>query len=72
MKEITFDYGIFGGSLEEQANQQGYTFGEEKEKLEKIVKAINMCKFYVATESQVNKMFDKFNKMVIKSLKEME
>lgn len=70
--QIEFSYGILSGTLEEQANKQGYTLGEEAEKLEKIRKAINMCKFHVATDSQVSSMIKKLHDKVIKALKPLD
>jgi len=72
MSEVRFGYGPINESLEEQANKQGYTLGDETEKLEKIRKAINMCMFHVATESQTKQMTDKLHKKVMKSLKIIE
>lgn len=71
-ENVSFGYGVFNDELEKQANKQGYTFGEEAEVLDKIRKAINMCGFHVATESQAKSMFDKLHKRVIKSLKPLE
>ena len=70
--QIEFSYGTLSGNLEEQANKQGYTLGEEAEKLEKIRKAINMCKFHVATDSQVSSMIKKLHNKVIKALKPLD
>ena len=69
MKEVGFSYGVLYDSLEKQANKQGFTLGEDIEKFEMIKKAINMCGFHVATNSQVEMMIKKFHKQVIKSLK---
>jgi hypothetical protein len=57
-------------TLEEQANEQGYTLGNKAELLEKIRHAINMCMFHVATESQVAAMTKKLHHNVIQVLKE--
>lgn len=70
--QIEFSYGVLSDTLEEQANKQGYTLGEEAEKLEKIRKAINMCKFHVATDSQVSSMIKKLHNKVIKALKPLD
>ena len=67
--EVGFYYGVMYEPLEEQANKQGYTLGEEVETLEKIRKAINMCMFHVATESQTSSMTQKLHNKVIKALK---
>ncbi|HCL4447095.1 TPA: hypothetical protein N2D16_002700 [Clostridium botulinum] len=67
-KKVEFSYGVFGEPLEKQANDQGFTLGTDAEKFEKIRKAINMCGFHVATESQVDSMIKKLYKKVLKSL----
>lgn len=71
MKEVKFGYGIFNKLLKDQANEQGFELKDE-EKFEKIRKAINMCKFHVATESQIDAMFKKLNKQVIENLVPLE
>ena len=70
-EKVIFNYGCLGDSLEEQANQQGYTLGKNADVCEKIRKSINMCGFHVATESQVNSMFKKLQSKVVKSLSEL-
>lgn len=67
MNKITFSYGVLGKSLKEQAIEQGFEL-KDNEKFEKIRKAINMCGFHVATDSQVNSMFKKLQHQVIKNL----
>lgn len=69
--QIGFNYGVFADTLEKQAYEQGYTLGKDAEKFENIRKAINMCGFHVATESQVDAMFKKLQSKVVKSLKEI-
>jgi len=72
MSEIGFSYAVFpSNSLEEQANEQGYTLGEDADTFEKIRKAINMCMFHVTTESQVTAMTKKLHNKVVKKLKLM-
>lgn len=70
--DITFGYAIYDRPLEEQANQQGFTLGKQAEQFEKIRKSINMCGFHVATGSQVDSMFKKLHKKVVKKLKEID
>ncbi|EKS4345028.1 hypothetical protein QB607_003031 [Clostridium botulinum] len=67
-KKVGFSYGVFGDSLEKQANDQGFTLNDNAEKFEKIRRAINMCGFHVATESQVDSMLKKLHKQILKSL----
>ncbi|MGL6184750.1 MAG: hypothetical protein ACRC1T_05160 [Clostridium chrysemydis] len=71
-KNVTFHYGAIADTLEKQANEQGFTLGKKAEQLEKIKKAIVICGFHVATESQANSMTKKLHNKVIKSLKELE
>jgi hypothetical protein len=70
MSEISvrFGYGVFCDSLEKQANDQGFNL-KNSEMYEKIRHSINMCKFHVATESQVDSMLKKLHKKVIADLK---
>ena len=67
MGEVGFSYGVFGKPLKEQAKEQGFELKND-ETLEKIRHAINMVGFHVATDSQVNTMFKKLQKKVVKNL----
>lgn len=66
--EVRFTYGAISDSIEEQANRQGFTLGEEAEKLELIRKAIVMCQFHVATPAQGSSMRRKLNEKVVRAL----
>lgn len=70
-RKIGFSYGVLCDSLQEQAHKQGFEL-KESEKFEEIRKAINMCGFYVATDSQVNSMLKKLHNQVIKNLVPLE
>jgi hypothetical protein len=70
-KQIGFSYGVLSDPLESQAREQGYIL-KDAEKFENIKKSINMCGFHVATESQINQMFNKLHKKVIASLTPIE
>lgn len=72
MNQVGFSYGPLCASLEAQANAQGYTLGDDAEKLEKIKEAINMVMFYVATDSQVHAMTKKLQAQVVSALKPIE
>lgn len=67
MSEVKFSYGCIGDTLKEQAAKQGLEL-KDSDKFEKIRHAINMCGFYVATDSQANMMFTKLNKQVVENL----
>lgn len=69
--QIRFSYGVLQPSLEEQAKEQGLTLGSEADKFEKIRKAINMCAFHVATQSQISSMEMKLHKQVCKAVKQI-
>lgn len=71
MESIKFSYGVLCESLKEQANEQGYEL-KDYDKFEKIRKAINMCGFHVATDSQVNLMIKKLQKQVVENLIPLE
>lgn len=71
MGEIRFSYGVLGKTLKEQAIDQGFDLKDD-EKFEKIRKAINMCGFHVATDSQVNSMLKKLQHQVIENLVPLE
>lgn len=66
--EVGFRYGVLCDELEKQANEQGFTLGKDAERLEAIRKAINMCAFHVATDSQIQSMIKKLQKKVVASL----
>lgn len=68
MGSVTFNYGVFGGSLQTQAKEQGYTLGDQAGKLEDIRHALNMVGFHLATESQVKAMCAKLHKRVVAAL----
>ena len=69
-KQVGFGYGALCDELEVQANQQGYTLGDDAKKFEKKKKAITTLLFgEILTDSQSDKAYQKLNKQVIKSLK---
>lgn len=69
---IEIHFGVLHDTIEAQLNMQGLTLGEEAEKYEKIRNAINMCKFHVATEKQVEYMFDKLVRQILEDVREMK
>jgi len=71
INKVGFSYGCMGDTLEDQAAKQGFKL-KDSEKFEKIRKAINMCGFHVATNSQVDMMFKKLNKQVVGNLVSLE
>lgn len=63
MDEIRFEYGAFGEKLENQANKQGYTLGEDAELLDKLMYSLNMVRIHgLITDSQADKAYQKLHK----------
>ena len=72
-KEVMFCYGALSDSLEQQANSQGYTLGEESELLHKLNNSMIMCWVHgLCTDSQQDSMMKKLQKKVMKALKPLE
>ena len=71
---IEFHHGALSDSYEEQANAQGFTFGDKAEFVEKVgfglvVAHIHGC----ITDSEYNKILQRFQqKILVKFLKRME
>lgn len=71
--EVWFNYGASCDTLEKQANEQGFTLGENVEKLQKLNDSIIMCWIHgICTDSQRDSMVKKLQKEIIKSLKRKE
>lgn len=68
--EVGFYHGILPKSYEEQANEQGFTLGDKKDKFEEIRKSYNILHFcgYI-TDSQADKILRKIQKDLVKNLK---
>lgn len=71
---IEFHYGALAESLEEQANKQGYTFGNYADWVEKVNFGLFCSHIYgVITDSEYDKILKRFqDKILIKKLKKME
>lgn len=67
---VGFSYGPLCNSLEEQANEQGFTLGERAEEFEEYKCAINILYLSnIATESIEKKLREKLQKMFVRELK---
>lgn len=67
--EIGFGYGILCDELEKQANEQGFTLGEESKKFEEFRRAINLLGINgILTDSEVNRAFARLQKKIVKAL----
>ena len=72
-KEVIFHYGALSDPLEQQANAQGFTLGDNEELLQELNNAVITCWIYaLCTDSQHNAMVNKLQKGVMKALKPIE
>ena len=72
-KEVIFHYVALSDPLEKQANDQGFTLGDNEELLQELNNAVITCWIYdLCTDSQHNAMMDKLQKKVMKALKPIE
>lgn len=71
-KEISIHYGALADPIEDQLNKQGFTLGEKKELIEKLVHALTMCLFHLLTDSQYNSCLKKLHKKVMDSIRPLE
>ena len=70
MIEVKFNYGILAETLEQQANEQGFTLGENAEEFKKLKYAINICRLKdVLTDKELSNAIERLNKKVMKVLK---
>lgn len=68
--EIGFHHGALCDPYEQQANQQGFTLGEEKELLEKLGSSIVFCWIHgLLTDSQYDAALKKLQKKLVKAIK---
>ena len=68
-KLVKFGYGALEDSLEKQANDQGYTLGEQAEKFEKFkTEILDLWINGILTDNQSDKLIEKLHKQVIKSI----
>ena len=71
--EVGFHYGALCEPLEVQANKQGFTLSEEKERLEELNKSMIHCWVCgLCTDSQKDAMMKKMQKKVVKALKPLK
>lgn len=71
---IEFHYGALADSFEEQANKQGFTFGDKAEWIQDICFGLVCAHIHgVITDSEYDKILKRFqDKILIKNLKKME
>lgn len=70
---IEFHYGALADSFEEQANKQGFTFGDKAEWIQDIGFGLVCAHIHgVITDSEYDKILKRFqDKILIKNLKKM-
>ena len=66
---IVFKYGALCDDLEKQANEQGYTFGDEKDFVEDLRHSYNMGCFHFLTDKQTDIALKKVHSKVMSCLK---
>ena len=70
---IGFNHGALCDSYEQQANEQGYTLGEDKKLLEDLGFSITFCWIHrLLTDSQYDSALRKLQKELIKALKPLK
>ena len=70
---VQFSYGALSDTLEEQANKQGFTLGDDSEMLEKIKNARMLLIFKdILTGSQAEQTAKKIQSKVVKALRPLE
>ena len=66
MAMIGFHHGMLADPYELQANEQGYTFGSSKEKVQKIGDSIVLVHVHgCITDSEYDKILQRFQKKVL-------
>ena len=72
-KGITFCFGALSDQLEQQANAQGFTLGDNAELLEELGRCVVIGYVHgICTDSQHTAMMNKLHKKIMKALKPME
>lgn len=70
--KVELRYGFLMDTLEEQVNEQGFTFGDNSDLVEELRESYNMLRFYLNfTDKQINEILEKLNKEVISYLKSL-
>lgn len=69
MNIVGFSYGVLADGLEKQANEQGYTFGDDIKFVEDLRHAYNMGVFYFLTDKEKGLALKKINKKIINCIK---
>ncbi len=70
MATVGFHHGAFADSYEKQANEQGYTLGDQAETFDKIAFSYNMLRIHgFFSEKQEESICAKIQTQLVKNLK---
>jgi hypothetical protein len=71
---VEFHHGALSDSYEEQANKQGFTFGEQAEFVEKVGFGLVCAHIHgCITDAEYNKILERFQKKILlKELKKIQ
>lgn len=71
--DVVFYYGLSRGTLESQANEQGYTLGEYADIAQKIMEMLITCRLHeLITESEHHIILVRLQKRMFGYLRKME
>lgn len=69
-RTVEFHYGVFADPYEQQANAQGFTLGNDRERLEKLGFSLVYAHIHdCLTDSQYDMALKKLQKQIVKALK---
>jgi hypothetical protein len=72
-RQVEFHHGALSAPYEEQANDQGFTLGKERKRLEQLGFSLVYCWIHgVLTDSQYDMGLKKLQKQLVKALKPKE
>lgn len=68
LNSITIHFGAVAKPFEEQLNDQGFTLGDQAERIEEIYKSILRIYFFqLLTPTDFDKVLKKFNKKIVEA-----
>lgn len=71
--EVGFHHGALCDSYEKQANEQGFTLGDEAELMDKLGYAVNMAWIHdLLTDSQYDAALKKLQRQIMKALRRID
>jgi hypothetical protein len=72
--QVGFHHSIFADTYENQANEQGFTLGDDAKWIEEMGKNLKMLHMHLCiSDSEYSKILKRFqNKIIVKSLKPLK